>query len=509
MKWLGWLGLLLFIPELVVGQTVEPDPARVILQFGGTKEPFWQSLHRIDLTPDGKILVTVSDSDRGRIRLWDTSNGKSIRVLDSDKGSLGFDLSPDGKKLVTTSNNPEEMIAIYEVETGKKVSRFPGKAIECDTFTWSEDERQIVVIAKGEPHQFLRFDVAKSTIVERVPLRADVVRVDRLPDGQHFLASTEDFIYRFDPALPHETRSVIFPMHSGRGDYSLSPDRKFMLTKSYRDKVPRIYETTSMLELFRFDTKSIPQSVAFAGNQNLLFVGDPWGKIRLFDFPSGIERESLSITGAVRQMRMPRDGRFLLCWEHRESGDRIVILKMNPLPRRLSSPSNNTRFTLSEAWERLSADTEQIEVLKAMADLIEHPRSMEYFREKLQPIREVNPKELEPSIQRLDHARFTIREQASRQLEAMGPVVLPRLRTIRDQSQSVEQIRLLDRIIKRLTSTTVTPEQLRQMRAISILEQLNTDESRLLLKRISEGAVGQPLTEDGRLAWNRLKKMTP
>ena len=53
---------------------------------------------------------------------------------------------------------------------------------------------------------------------------------------------------------------------------------------------------------------------------------------------------------------------------------------------------------------------------------------------------------------------------------------------------------------------TPTPERLRALRAVMVLEQIGTPEARQLLEKLSKGAEGALLTEDAKAAVRRMKR---
>jgi HEAT repeat protein len=112
-------------------------------------------------------------------------------------------------------------------------------------------------------------------------------------------------------------------------------------------------------------------------------------------------------------------------------------------------------------------------------------------------------------IEDLDDKRFAVREAASRELRKLGPAAGPALREALEKAPSAEVRRRVSALLAQLTDVTplaVSGEELRDIRAIQVLEYIGTNEARAVLRSLAGGTPGARTTEDARAALRRLSQ---
>ena len=108
----------------------------------------------------------------------------------------------------------------------------------------------------------------------------------------------------------------------------------------------------------------------------------------------------------------------------------------------------------------------------------------------------------------LDDNRFRVREEATKQLEDLGDAPAPLLRAAVKDSPSLEVRRRAGMLLARLAvpEAGLTADELRQLRAVRVLEWSATAEARQALAALSRGAPASNLADQARRALERLRK---
>ena len=104
----------------------------------------------------------------------------------------------------------------------------------------------------------------------------------------------------------------------------------------------------------------------------------------------------------------------------------------------------------------------------------------------------------------LDHNLYARRQKASEALAALGTVVRSALQQHRTTAPAEARQRI-DDLLKWLDQTELTPEMLRQVRAVEALERTGTPEARAVLEKLGQGAADALLTREARAALGRMK----
>ena len=111
-------------------------------------------------------------------------------------------------------------------------------------------------------------------------------------------------------------------------------------------------------------------------------------------------------------------------------------------------------------------------------------------------------------IAALDADDFEVRQKAVRELEDLGEGVADVLRRTKEHGASVEAARRAAELLAKLEAAEVTPQQLRELRAVRILEISGTPEARQVLRRLADGAPEARLSVAAKAALQRLEWRT-
>jgi hypothetical protein len=238
-----------------------------------------------------------------------------------------------------------------------------------------------------------------------------------------------------------------------------------------------------------------------------VLAADGGATIRLLDLRTGKEFRRLKGHQAeVEALAFTRDGKCLISG----SADSTALVwggaALSP-PAVKIEEQNAER--LAELWSALANKT-TAEAFQAAAELVASPKgAVALLAERVKPIAAPDAKQLSKRIADLDNDNFDVRESASTELGRLGELARPALEEAR-KSKSPETRRRVEELLNRLKPDGSLPaEDLRQLRALEVLEKINTPEARQLLHVLSRGAEGAWLTREAKTTLERLEARAP
>lgn len=159
---------------------------------------------------------------------------------------------------------------------------------------------------------------------------------------------------------------------------------------------------------------------------------------------------------------------------------------------------------LDASWADL-ADADAARAGRALWALAAAPQqAVPYLAKRLSPASPADPAKVARWIAELDADDYATRERANQELEKLGKQAWPALRKAVEANPSAETRRRLRRLLDQ--EAALSPENLRQVRAIESLEQMGTPEARQLLERLASGVAEARLTREARASLDRLKR---
>jgi hypothetical protein len=102
----------------------------------------------------------------------------------------------------------------------------------------------------------------------------------------------------------------------------------------------------------------------------------------------------------------------------------------------------------------------------------------------------------------LDSDTFTVRQKATRELQALGELARPALKRALEKTSSIEVRQRAEKLLR--NPKDLTPDQLRGIRAVEVLERIATPEARSVLEALAKGLPEARLTEEAKAALKRL-----
>jgi RNA polymerase sigma factor (sigma-70 family) len=430
------------------------------------------TLSRVALSPDGRLVAAVRGDEI--VQVWDTATSKLVHQFRA--GSLAF--SPDGRLIACgeRGSGPADanmgVIRLYDRATGKCLRELRGHLTAIASLSFSRDGKTLV--SRG--YVLLGFRTGEP--------------------GE----SETKFVRFWDVATGQERRSLLATAKVN--GVTLSPDGRALASTPLRGTTATLWElaTGGKRATLTGHTEMI-FAMAFSPDGRTLASGSMDGTIRLWALPSGKEVGRLvGHRGWVLALAFSPDGKELVSGSMDTTA---LVWDVRRFTHRKSSLVELSPAELASCWKDLGGDAAT--GYRAMATLARSPdRAVSFLSRQLRPVAAPPAQRLAQLIAQLDHKRFSMREQASQELEKMGDTVAPALRQALAGRPALEVERRLQALLNRLDGMQLAPAVLWQLRAIEVLEYVGTPAARQPLERLAAGAPGARPTEEARAALGRL-----
>jgi RNA polymerase sigma factor (sigma-70 family) len=525
---------------------------RLYLWDTTTGQPRWQrpahdgGLLSLSFTPDGRNLV--SGSNDGSIRVWATATGNQLRALQGHSlGVHSVAVLPDGQKVL--SGGHDAVIRLQDLQTGKQVRRLlvdseleglPRPAYRVSHLRLVADGRRVVAFAYRSqegpnPRLTQLWDLSTGQTLVRRGNQSAIHFDSFSPDGKimaGFVDTCEPVDSDYVVAVLEEVatgREIvrISQPYAGRGHpVVFSPDGQTCVTMTSR------YQREDDDSPYEVDRHTIHMWEMATGKERLTITNNELGEgfvyvefafapdgrtfatarqdhtIQLWDVATGQEllrRPGYDVSIARQAFVFAPDGRTLATG-HTDST--ILIWDLAPQTwRRPPSSRPLAAKELDAAWADLaSPDARKAHV--AIWKLAAAPRqAVSFLSERLRPAATVPPEQFQYLLADLNSNRFGLREGASKQLTDLEEQAEPALQEALQGKPSAEQRRRIESLLAG-PRVVRSPEKLRGLRAIQVLEQCHLPEARQVLEMLAKGASEARLTQDAKGALTRLSGRT-
>jgi WD40 repeat protein len=406
-------------------------------------------------SPDGAVLATRSYHDL-QVHLWD-AQGKQRRTLgpaaDSPRGS--------GNVLTETMG------------------------VATPDLVFSPDGRCLA--GAGPRRQLCLWDVTRGTLLWEVPPRAGqaIERFAFAPNGLSLATVNADGTVTLYDALTGAQR--------GRLGETNRNNRRLHLTFSY--------STGSGLLAPRWNA---PVCLAFSPDGRYLATAQETPAIHLWDVVAGREVGQLKgHEGVVVSLVFTPDGKHLL------SGSRdTTVLSWDLTRLTRPRPARSARLqpqALEALWSDL-ASPDAARAFAAIRKLCTSPdQAVRLIQERVRPATTADPKRLAGLLADLHSERFERRRQAESELAGLGELAAPALRRALADEPPLGLRQRLERLL-RLSGQALPAGQLRELRAVEVLELLGSAAARQVLRSLADGVPGTRLSRQAGSASQRLGK---
>ncbi|HEY7156406.1 MAG TPA: PQQ-binding-like beta-propeller repeat protein [Gemmataceae bacterium] len=491
----------------------DPKTGKVIARCSLGKK----SAYNITISPDGKT-VACSYHMAKEICLFDVVSGKLISRIAQPGHVRRARFAPDGRTLISLS--APGGLCLWEVKTGKELwqlrLRLPEKSPwhlrekweTHHTFAFSPDGKVLAVaLQDGSIHLCDMKTGAEVRRLFREVSRADPSQLTFSPDGHHLAAHAEENVKERN-SEKEEYSPFVIRLWDVRSAQLVRTFHQFRPPLSHRMIVrdPRAVER--YYDKYRRDSGGLAFSPDGKTVANFGSVTQLWevatGRLR-HEFDADTYAGCFSPDGrliAANCIRVNLDAS-----DKKDSGssgataDGVRLWDWRD-PCLKQPTSLGTREI-----ERLCSDLASADATvgyRAISVLLAHPRTaVAVLKERLRRVEPIAPGELDRLIANLDNDAFAVRARAGERLAALGELARPALLRVKAQRPSLEIKRRIEDLLPRL-SLAGSPERLRCLRAVEVLETIGTEETGRVLKKLASGAEGAVETEDAKAALNRL-----
>jgi hypothetical protein len=246
-------------------------------------------------------------------------------------------------------------------------------------------------------------------------------------------------------------------------------------------------------------------AIAFSADGNLVAAGMGDRTILVCRVATGEKICHFSAhKGMVNALMFPPDGKHLLSCGQDGS---VWLWEVAGLAAKRQHPTGSlTDKELKRLWTDLG-DAEAGPAFQAMKKLAITPRqTLPLIEQALQVIaRKDDPRHMEKLLADLESRRYVVRRDASVALEHLEEFAEPALRLWQQSRDDLEVWKRLETILRKRESKLPSADYLRALRALEILEQMDTRAARRLFTALAKGPEKAWLTQEAKAAIRRFR----
>jgi WD40 repeat protein len=492
----GWEGIVRLL-DAATGKERVPLPGHL------------QEVGSLAITPDGKAAFTSGNDES--LRLWDIATGKELRIVkapavnsyDPEKrkvvhpnGSIySLQLTLDGKSLAVGQFGGSRIWDVNDLDLP-----LPGDVVDDGSgIALAPDAKTVATLGR----KLKLWDVRTRKLLSETAV-ADGRNLCFSPDGRILAVGGAKEVLRLYGVRTWQERAVL------RGDGAqavermvFSPDGQ-LLAASGMDWRIDVWEVASGHLRRRIDRKeNMMDALAFSPDGRYLAIGGMNGAVSLREVVS--DRVVHTFRGhenKILSLAFTPDGRRLISAGQDTTA---LVWDVQALPAAEARESKRTEKELDQLWQRLAGDAEKADA--AMRELAEsQAQAVGLIGRLVKPVEKEDAQRVARLVRNLDSESFSERERASADLEGLGEEAADALSAALEGKPSPEVVRRAGELLDRLKGKGPSPERLRVLRALQVLEWIGTLEARQALEAVAAGVPDAERTRAAAAALACLKK---
>jgi WD40 repeat protein len=471
--------------------------------FAGQTSP----VSSLAVSPDAKLVATCSWL-RGEdlVWLWDAATGRPVRTFAGHRGGTGVvGFSPDGQWLATGGWREDATVRTWAVGTGRALHTLRGHMAGITCLAIAPDGKRI---ASGDAYcesgnyrgRVLVWDALRGRLLHELHGPPGAVQsLQFTPNGRTLLAAN-DGVHFWDVESGRYLGAL--PVGGRIWSLALSADGKILALVDGQGP-PQLWEVATRKEIGRLPRHFKGYQASLSPDGRFVAAGTADGLL-LYDWVRSEECLRLDGSGrggATRAMFSP-DGKTLLSDIGAHAS--CLVWDIADVLQRPLGDLKAERADLERWWAELRGDDAGTAYRAAWNLVRARPQALPLLQSVLKPVAVVDGPEVERLIKDLEAPRFETRDRAARELEKRGEAVEGRLRRVLRGKATLEQRRRVEAILKKL-GPSPTPERVRALRGVFVLERIGTPEACRLLASLAAGEPEVELTLEAQAALRRLK----